>query len=443
MSPELSPPALTSRYQEKRDTILAAAAQQFNALGVKGTKLSEIAASVGLVTTSITYYYRKKEDLATACFLRAIAAHKALALQAASADGVAARVARLFELHANMLTAIEQGEQPPLMVFSDIRALPAAQASTVFVAYTDMFRSVRALLTGPETAALEREELNARSHLLVSTVHWVRAWIKRYEVDEYAHIAHRVSDLVLHGLAAAGQAWPADARMAALHFDATTAAAVALGDDTADAFLRAATELVNEQGYRGASVDKISARLHVTKGSFYHHNETKHDLITACFERSFAVLRHSLRAAEQAPGPGWLRACAAAAALVQFQLSPRGPLLRSTATSALPDDDQRGLVRRTLQQLTERIASVLVDGMVDGSVRPLDSAIASQLLASAINAAAELRRWVPAAHAGNATALYTRPALLGLLCAASPTRQPAPVSAGVQARDSSLATGGR
>jgi AcrR family transcriptional regulator len=180
--------------------------------------------------------------------------------------------------------------------------------------------------------------------------------------------------------------------------------------------LRAATELVNEQGYPGASVDRISARLNVTKGSFYHHNETKLDLITACFERSFAVQRHTLRAAQQADGPAWLRCCAAAAALVQFQLSPSGPLLRSTATSALPDQAHRTQVRRTLAGLSERIAAVLVDGLVDGSVRPLDTAIAAQGLAAALNAAAELQRWVPGAATDNVTRLYTRPALLGLLC---------------------------
>lgn len=407
----------TARFQEKRDTILAAAAQHFNTLGVKGATLGEIAASVGLVTTSITYYYRKKEDLATACFMRAIVAHESLALQAAAETGVAARVAHFFALHASMLARIERGEQPPLMVFADIRALPEAQAATVFAAYTDMFRRVRALLAGPETAALGRDELNARAHLMLSAAHWVRAWIHRYEVDEYPRVAQRVTQLLLHGLAAPGQAWPEDVTMEALQLAAPGARAIGL-DETADAFLRAATELVNEQGYRGASVDKISARLNVTKGSFYHHNETKLDLITACFERSFGVLRHTLRTAEQASGPGWLRACAAAVALVRFQLSEHGPLLRSTATSALPDDAQRNQVRHTLQRLTERITSVLVDGLVDGSIRPMDPAIAAQLLSSAINAAAELQRWVPGIAPDNVTQRYTRPALQGLLCRA-------------------------
>ena len=79
---------------------------------------------------------------------------------------------------------------------------------------------------------------------------------------------------------------------------------MALGDadgSATEAFLRAATALVNEQGYRGASVDKISARLNVTKGSFYHHNDNKHDLISECFDRTFAVVRRALSLAEDGP----------------------------------------------------------------------------------------------------------------------------------------------
>eukprot|EP01036_Dinobryon_divergens_P048208 gene48208-64682_t len=77
--------------------------------------------------------------------------------------------------------------------------------------------------------------------------------------------------------------------------------------DTLEAFLRAATFLVNEQGYRGASVDKISARLKVTKGSFYHHHDTKQDLIAACFARSLAVQRQAFQLAVASAGSGWER----------------------------------------------------------------------------------------------------------------------------------------
>jgi AcrR family transcriptional regulator len=425
----LAPP--TPRFQEKREALLEAAARHFNAQGVRGATLGEIAAQVGLVTTSLTYYYRKKEDLATTCFLRAIAAHDALARQAlaeAPATTAAARVLHFLQLHAQLLAGMDSGTQPTLIGFADIRALPEAQAASVFAAYNTMFRSVRALLDGPETATLGRDDLNARAHLLLSAAHWLRAWVQRHAVDDYPRVAQRQGQLLLHGLAAAGVAWPDAARLAPLGLDAVAAAALhpagataanhTADDHTADAFLRAATVLVNEQGYRGASVERISARLHVTKGSFYHHNETKHDLITACFDRSFAVVGQTLRAAAAAPAPAWHRACAAVDALVRFQLGPQGPLLRASATSALPDEPERVHVRRQLQQLTGVIASLLVDGLEDGSLRPHDPAIAAQLLSSAINAAAELQRWVPGISPANATALYTRPALLGLLCTA-------------------------
>lgn len=45
---------------------------------------------------------------------------------------------------------------------------------------------------------------------------------------------------------------------------------------------------MNEHGYLGASVQKISEHLNLTKGAFYHHLENKDDLIAACFQRKAA-----------------------------------------------------------------------------------------------------------------------------------------------------------
>ncbi len=320
---------------------------------------------------------------------------------------------------------MQTGAHPPLIGFADIRALPDAQAAEVFAAYTAMFRQVRALLAGPCTAGLQRDDLNARAHLLLSAAHWLRAWIHRHAVDDYPRVAQRHAQLLLHGLAAAGQHWPADAALASLGLDAVAAAALQAGgpaplpDDSqmAEAFLRAATQLVNEQGYRGASVDTHLGTAEPDQGRVLppprHQARPDQRLLRA---QLCGAARHPAARPALAPAPAWLRACAGTAALVRFQLGPLGPLLRSTATSALPDDAQRALVRRQLQQLTEHIAGLLVDGLEDGSLRPHDPAIAAQLLASAINAAAELQRWVPGVQADNAVALYARPALLGLLC---------------------------
>lgn len=410
-TPNASPQ--TARFQEKREAILGAAATLFNERGVKGATLSDIAGSVGLVTNSVTYYYRKKEDLATACFLRSIDIYDSFAIEAAAEKNVVARLRTLFRKHTELLASIELNEQPQIVVFNDLRALPSPQLDVVFTAYTDMFRHVRALLKGPETSGLTRDDLNARAHIVLSVANWMRAWIGRYEPDEYTRIADRVTDIMVNGFAAPKSKW--STVEAEQNWQLTNSANDS--GDTAEAFLRAATFLVNEQGYRGASVDKISARLNVTKGSFYHHNDNKQDLISACFERTFAVVRQALSLAETGTGSGWERACAAARVLVRYQLSDDGPLLRSSATSALPDQAHRERVRKTMARLSERMTCVVVDGMMDGSIRPLDPSIAAMVAIGVINAAAELQRWTPGASATNASDLYVRPIFSGLLCA--------------------------
>ncbi len=412
MASPTSPSPQTARFQEKREAILGAAALLFNERGVKGATLSDIAASVGLVTNSVTYYYRKKEDLAKACFLRAIAAIDVITLAAATQPTIQARLTHFFQNYALLLSGMELGEQPPLVYFNDLRALPSPHHDEVFSAYTDLFRHMRDLLKSAETVGLSRDDLNARAHIIMSVANWMRAWFWRYEADEYTRIAGRIVDVLMNGFSGGQSSW----NSAQSEPDWTLATG---NRETADSFLRAATLLVNEQGYRGASVDKISAKLNVTKGSFYHHNDNKQDLISECFERTFSVVRQALSLAENSTGSGWERACAAARVLVRYQLSENGPLLRSSATSALPDQEHRDRVRRTLAQLTERMANVVVDGMMDGSIRPLDPSVAAQLSVGLVNAAAELTRWVPNANPDNAPELYVRPIFLGILCSPS------------------------
>ena len=132
----------------------------------------------------------------------------------------------------------------------------------------------------------------------------------------------------------------------------------------------------------------------MTKGSFYHHNDNKDDLIADCFARTFAVVRQVQRAAETTGQTGWDRLCTAADELVRYQLSEQGPLLRNSAFSALPEA-LRHEMKRTMDRLALRFGGLIVEGMVDGSIRPLDPAVAARLIDSMVNAAVEVRRWVP------------------------------------------------
>lgn len=234
----------TKRFEEKRELILNAAALVFNERGVKGATFADVAGRVGLVPNSVTYYYRKKDDLALACFLRATANFETIAVQAAAAPDVAARVRAFLVGHAELLARIASRRSPEMILFNELHALPAPQREQIYAAYTDLFRKVRRLLRGAATEALTRDELTARAQLLVGVAHWLRLWIWRHEPGEYVRVGERVADIVLDGLASGG--WRGLA-----------------GEDTwrlvdevagmGEAFLRAATQLVNEQGHKGAS----------------------------------------------------------------------------------------------------------------------------------------------------------------------------------------------
>ena len=53
----------TERFRAKRDAILAAAATAINEQSAKGMTFADVARRVGLNTTSVTYYFKRKEDL--------------------------------------------------------------------------------------------------------------------------------------------------------------------------------------------------------------------------------------------------------------------------------------------------------------------------------------------------------------------------------------------
>lgn len=396
------------KFEKRKEMILLAATDVMARKGVRGMTLAEVAARLDLVPTAVSYYFRKKEDLAAACFLRAIERYDALAKAATDAaedgPGRTRAFVRLFFEH---LAARRAGGADPIVPFNDVRAIgdPAVNS-----AYVDMFRKVRSVAFGPAQGGLSRAERNARTHLLLSQMFWVPVWAPDYDAEDLPRAADRMADILLFGLAAPG---------AALTPEPLGAAGLpgANGETPSEAFLKVATQLINEEGYRGASVSKISSRLNVTKGSFYHHNAAKDDLVAACFDRTIEIMRQTQRAAEAAPR-GLDRVVSATATLIRSELSGETPLLRTSALTSVPEGMYPDLIKR-FDRIALRFASALSDGVADGSARPVDTHIAAQTITGAINAAAELRFWASGASAETVFDLYGRPMFEGLYAPSS------------------------
>lgn len=402
------PVTSTARYARKKQAIVAAATEILNRDGVKGMTLASVAARVGLITTSVTYYFKKKEDLAVACFLDGIERFDALIEESLREPDARSRLLRLLDLWLGLSRRIVTGEAPAIPMFNDIRSLEKPHRTVVLDAYMRFFAKVRSLFGHSEFAWLGEHDRTARAHAIMEQIFWAAAWLPRYDLEDYDRIRDRMFDLLCHGLAAPGKQWqPAALPLQDILWPA--------GQEPTprETFLIAATRLINERGYRGASVEKISARLNVTKGSFYHHNDAKDDLVVECFKRSYEVTRRIQRAVSDRTGDHWSKLCSVAATLVAYQLSERGPLLRASALSAIPVAIRYEMVESS-NRVSDRFASVISDGIASGSVRAADPFIAAQMLTITLNASAEIQWWIPGVAREAAADLYAKPMLMGI-----------------------------
>lgn len=396
--------APTRRFEQRKAAIVASAIEVLNRKGVRGMTLGDVAARLNLVPTGVIYYFKNKEELAATCFL--IAVERFNRVIAAGEDGgdVRDRPRLILDAYYDFRRDVAEGREAPVATFNDVRAVNQPAVNEAFV---DMFRRARRLMRGPELEGLDPQALNARTHLLISELLWSPVWLKRHDPEDYGRASTRAFAILADGLAAKGAEW-APLPLPDLIPDAPGT------EVSSELFLRAATQLINEEGYLGASVEKISARLNVTKGAFYHHNETKDELVVACFERTIEVMRRAIRQAEAVSGSGLQTLATVAAGLVEYQMSGNAPLLRTSALTSAPEAMQPELVAK-FDRISDRFASLISDGVADGSIRPVDANIAAQLLTGMINAGAELHHWAPAVTPADAAQLFVRPLFEGLL----------------------------
>ena len=394
----------TSRYADRKAAYISAAIPLINRHGVSGMSLNEVAAELGQAPKAVAYYFKKKEDLAAACLLRGIQHTHAFVLAAQQGAEPSERIRLFLQAYGDYRRRAALGEVEELTSPNDIRALDVGLTNT---AYADMFRDLRKLLSDQNDNRTQQER-NALTHLLLAQCHWTNYWLPGVLVERYEASFERMTSIILDGFASSGISWAPQtipSRFPQPHPS---------GETTEEMFLRAATELINEKGYHGASVDRISARLSMTKGAFYHHIATKDDLILACFQRTLDIIRHTIPAAEAVSTNGLQTLATFATALVSTQVSGQGLLLRLAAITTLPDLLWPPLLK-TYEQIIAAIASIVSSGIADGSIRPVDSNLAAQAIFAMINSADELPYFSREINAEGVIDWYVRPCFAGLV----------------------------
>jgi AcrR family transcriptional regulator len=392
----------TRRFRAKRDAILAAAADAINEQSAKGMTFADVARRVGLNTTSVTYYFKRKEDLAAAAFENTLDRLMEMLETALAEASPRDRVARYLRLNIDRLERIERGEETAFAVLSDLRATEDPIRTRLMAGWQRVFRTTR-LLWGEATTRPLKDLHSARAHVLLENTFWLPIWIRRYDFDQYGRIEQRLMDVFDHGIA------QPDARWAPTMLD--------LSHDEPEpgraAFLLAATRLINQLGYRGASVQRIASELNVTKGSFYHHLDAKDELVTACYRRSFDTIAEAQGLADASGASHWQRLASTVATLLDVQFAETAPLLRTTALSGLPMGARDAMVDRS-NRIARRYAGTIMDGVAEGSCRPVDALVAAQALMALQNAAFDMRKWAATMPRERAVAMYSSTLLYGL-----------------------------
>lgn len=375
----------TKRFGEKRQAIINAASTLINEVGVQATTLSEVASAIGLNATSITYYFKRKDQLVVAVYEDTLTRMESIAREALAKPDTAARLRHFLKLHIALRTRIRSGESGLLTALSEIRSLDQETQQPLLLHYRQIIETVQSFFGGSEDRDVRALNL-ARAHILLEAIMWWPIWSRRYSVLDFSRVEDRLFDILAHGLSADCGHWTPER----LEGDWRTSEPDAASQN--DAFLRAATVMINQRGYRGASVNRIAKALNVTKGSFYHHHEAKDELVLACFQKSYDRLSAVQLAALDVDADYWTRLSSALHELVDLQFNDPMPLLRTTALQALESTQKADVVTRS-NRLARRFAGILIDGIADGSLRAVDPLIASQVIMSTINSAYEARRW--------------------------------------------------
>lgn len=390
----------TNRFRGKRELIIEAATALIIRDGVNGMTLADVGKEVGLNTTSITYYFKRKELLAEACFNHALDRIEYLVSRAERESTPRAKVFTYMKENFDVLERVQRGVDRRIIV-SGILSMEEPMRTTLTERYQAIFRRIRGFF-GPFRNEEEKRRNTARAHVLQETILWLPNWLPRYSVDDFDRVCIRLFEVFDKGIALREADWAPQL----LDFG---------GDDESAErnFLLAATRLINERGYRGASVVRIASQLNVTKGSFYHHLGAKDELVLECFQKSFSTLSQAQSLAHTAGGSFWQRLSSAVATLLDVQFSERGPLLRTTALHALPSEIRKNVVEKFIQIATH-FAGMMIDGITERSIRAVDPLVAAQALMVMLNAAYELRNWSSRQDRSDAIAVYASTLMYGI-----------------------------
>jgi AcrR family transcriptional regulator len=154
------------------------------------------------------------------------------------------------------------------------------------------------------------------------------------------------------------------------------------GEETRARILDAALEAFARYGYDGASVSEICRRADVTKGGFYHHFPSKQAVFLEMLERWLGTIDEQLaeiRSGKTSVPEELLRMTAMVRGVFQ-EASGKLPIFIEFLTQASHSPIVWQATAAPLRKYHRFFAKMVADGVDEGSLRPVDARLASNVL---------------------------------------------------------------
>lgn len=152
--------------------------------------------------------------------------------------------------------------------------------------------------------------------------------------------------------------------------------------DTRASILAAATACLVEHGYDATSVVEICRRAGVSKGAFYHHFPSKHDLFLELLNRWLTELDGQLEATglQALSVPEGLLAMATTFQQVFGQARGQLPMFLEFWTQSARDATVWQATIEPYHRYRDFLARLVANGVAEGSLRPVDPASTARLI---------------------------------------------------------------
>ena len=379
------------KRQAKRAALLEDAVGLFNARGIAGVSLSDIAEAVGLSRATLYYYVDDRDELVFQCYQHACQAMADDLVHAASEANGFARMA------AFIRRTLAPGRKPAA-VLSEIRYLKPDFAATIATAQRRNIATLIGFLkTGMDDGSIRRCAPSPVAQAILGMLYWAPLssdWVGAVQDASFRErVAATVLDILTHGIARnRNRAFSCSIDVETFlpgrfnAFDRREASEMKL-----EQLLAAASALFNRDGIEATSLESITAGLGATKGALYHYVREKAELVIKCYARAFDLYDRFIETAEREGADALDAAMIDLHLNVQAQASILSPLMPQPGLGAVAEPHRSVLVARA-RKISLRTGSWMRQAIADGTARNCDPEITALVSAGGFG---WLPKWPP------------------------------------------------